>query len=86
MKLWEGDGSPGTVDAGRQYRWVVLWIGGSAAYAKPYAVEWGTNHIYAVPQMGGEVNGASISYSGAKMTITTDRYVTATKVQVADWE
>ena len=89
VTLWEGNAmqtSPGTVDAGRQYRWVVLWIGSDPHTTIPYAVEWGTSSIYAVPQMDGSVNGATLTYSGTTITVMVDAWCAASKLQVADWE
>ena len=89
VTLWEGNAmqtSPGEVDAGRQYRWVVLWIGAGSSYTEPYAVEWGTERIYAVPQMNGTVRGATLTYSGTRITVMVDMYCAASKLQVADWE
>lgn len=89
VTLWESDGvhiSPGSVEASNEYRWIVIWLGASLDTTSPIAVAWGTNNVYAIPQMDRSVRGAIIAYSGTRLTISTQMGVVASKVQVANWE
>ena len=89
VTLWESDGvhiSPGSVEASNEYKWIVIWLGASLDTTSPIAVAWGTNNVYAIPQMDRSVRGAIIAYSGTRLTISTQMGVVASKVQVANWE